>query len=1760
MASAEPSTPPSPSSSNVFSMRIVSLDYYMAAPIPGLDFGESPCFKGRKVEEVPVIRIYGSTLAGQKTCLHVHRALPYLYVPFSELQMSNEENCTREVSGAVEKALQGKYGSKRQHVHGCCLVRAKKFYGYHSHEELFVKIYIYHPTDVGRAAALLLSGSVLNISIQPYETHIPFLLQFMVLPKVALNNLRAGLVMENSSTSFASYQVGFSIWLSSTVPEAWTWTASDKVFPDDKNCTTRQSICELEGDTSIDDILNQCAKIYTSFSQTSPSAKMVQSLVPIWEEELERSGLQEYITSPDLCKPSPESVLGSMWDGCQYENTLSDIFSDAEKKSSCVSCPLDDKTTFELASKLFHDSSLMPAEGNMLSPSGTEHVQISQVSSSQSLAAIRERSIKGSDAEALGLLSWLTSSEAVSTDILDDELLSEAILNSQLLSDTYEKAYEKAHLENEVASQKECQDILDSLEDFQFDNQDEATTSAVGDTFLKVIPQIDGNSDDLNDFPRVGKTSKLGQKRKSASTSSFSEEPTGLGSANKKKRCRSWNHLPISSQQMRTDAVCYLNEQRHNTDGASSSHIEIFEAFKSETGQEIEFSEERRDPDDLARDPVRKNSCSQKTIPGYVNFVSMDVDVDLKTDQQEHDKPALLACNLVKNNNTSPYACHTTSTYRTTTCLNQHGFIEMTLNQRPPIILRSSDVFGGSELPRDIIQNTSSLSHIIDERNQVLGFPPFFGGSDVDEGVHMSYAGNLDGIPLNFRNDGSFSYLLTFALNPPSRKSVDQWLLVQKKSSGSDPLNVSELPSIKDDCPGNLSESCDGYYHDNETMEDEVLEDTVYPDSKGSFKFSSRSCEEDMMNHLGTGAYNVEYKLSAENFCDFSQITGQNEKAKLTPLSQIGFRDPASCTSRQNLTLLSLEIQAESRGTLLPDPKIDAINLICLAIQEDTGDKIKFYVISRGLDVATYDRNIVGICGCEFVSFPDEQLMLDHLVKTINFHDPDIFLGWEVQGSSLGFLAERARHLGMNLLKNISRTPDFDTKRKVNKSKENYNSSAANEITSETVIEVAIEDEWGRTHASGIHVGGRIVLNLWRLMRSEIRLNLYTVESVAEEVLRRKIPCIPCSTLNSWFSSAYPRARFRCITYVLERAHLNLLILNQLDMVNRTSELARVFGIDFFSVISRGSQFRVESMLLRLMHSQNCLALSPGYQQVAAQPAMECLPLVMEPESGFYADPVVVLDFQSLYPSMIIAYNLCYSTCLGKVFPSTGNVLGVSPFSLDPHVLLGLKSNTMLSPNGVMYVSKKVRKGVLPCLLDEILSTRVMVKKAMKKLTPSQKVLERILNARQLALKLIANVTYGYTAAGFSGRMPCAELADSIVQCGRKTLERSISFINSHSKWNARVVYGDTDSMFVLLQGRSREEAFDIGKEIALTISSMNPEPVLLKMEKVYHPCFLLTKKRYVGYSYEGPGQDKPTFDAKGIETVRRDTCPAVAKTFERSLRLFFEQQDTTQVKKYLQRQWGRILSGRVSLQDFIFAKEVRLGTYSSAPTVALPPAAIVAIKAMKADPRREPRYGERVPYVVVNGEPGARLVDMVVDPLELLEVDSPYRLNDQYYINKQIIPVLQRAFGLIDGVDLSRWFSETRRPLRPTVAKRLPLAGPLRNNRIDRYYLSRDCAVCGSLVNGPALLCHGCSNRSPSPAVAILTGRTSRLERNLCHLSEICQHCGGGDWIAEGGIKCDSLACAVFFERRKVQKELLSLSTAAAEAGLYPRCAPEWF
>ena len=159
---------------------------------------------------------------------------------------------------------------------------------------------------------------------------------------------------------------------------------------------------------------------------------------------------------------------------------------------------------------------------------------------------------------------------------------------------------------------------------------------------------------------------------------------------------------------------------------------------------------------------------------------------------------------------------------------------------------------------------------------------------------------------------------------------------------------------------------------------------------------------------------------------------------------------------------------------------------------------------------------------------------------------------------------------------------------------------------------------------------------------------------------------------------------------------------------------------------------------------------------------------------------------------------------------------------------------------------------------------------------------------------------------------------------------------------------------------------------MAKAITHMNPRPIKHKFEKVYHPCVLLAKKRYVGYKYESKDQTVPEFDAKGIETVRRDGTPAEQKIEEKALRILFETADLSQVKAYFQKECAKIMRGSVSVQDFCFAREVKLGTYSAKGP--LPPGALISAKRMQGDVRvRRRRTGARSGCGCCSGTPARR-------------------------------------------------------------------------------------------------------------------------------------------------------------------------------------------
>jgi len=860
---------------------------------------------------------------------------------------------------------------------------------------------------------------------------------------------------------------------------------------------------------------------------------------------------------------------------------------------------------------------------------------------------------------------------------------------------------------------------------------------------------------------------------------------------------------------------------------------------------------------------------------------------------------------------------------------------------------------------------------------------------------------------------------------------------------------------------------------------------------------------------------------------ELSQIDGPTQKNR----HGFKFSQKKKSTSVQHetqyMSTMALEVHVNSRGDLAPDPEQDEISSIFWCVQSDDdgvisngpkeGMRVGILLLDADGSQAERVKKQVNV---EVEHERDELELINHIIDIVRAYDPDVLTGYEVHNSSWGYLIERAR------LKYEFNLPDEFSRMK-SQSHGRFGKDA---------------DRWGFTHTSTIRVTGRHMINIWRAMRGELNLLQYTMENVVFHLLHRRVPHYGFADLTRWYKSSKPRDLAKILDYFLTRVLLDLEILDANELIPRTSEQARLLGVDFFSVFSRGSQFKVESLMFRIAKPESFVLVSPSRKQVGGQNALECLPLVMEPQSAFYNSPLLVLDFQSLYPSVMIAYNYCYSTCLGRIVSWRGtNKMGFSDFKREPRLLELVKDKLNIAPNGMMYVKPEMRKSLLAKMLGEILETRVMVKSGMK-VDKDDRTLQQLLNNRQLALKLIANVTYGYTSASFSGRMPCSEIADSIVQTGRETLEKAIALIHSVEKWGAEVVYGDTDSLFVYLKGRTRAQAFDIGNEIAKAVTDMNPRPVKLKFEKVYHPCVLLAKKRYVGFKYEHPNQTQPEFDAKGIETVRRDGTPAEQKMEEKALKLLFRTSDLSQVKAYFQSQCNKIMTGKFSVQDFCFAKEVKLGTYADKGPP--PPGALIATKRMLRDPRTEPQYGERVPYVVIAGAPGARLFERCVEPERLL-YDDYAELDAEYYISKNLIPPLERIFNLV-GANVRAWFDEMPKVQRVRGTNRTTIMEGKGRKTMESYMATSVCLVCRTKLpplassTEPALpLCVACAEDTSRTLLA-LRAKLQKVERKKSDLDAVCRNCANLAWDEE--VKCDSRDCPVFYSRIKANTKVSSV------------------
>eukprot|EP00033_Pygsuia_biforma_P006271 GCRY01006987.1.p1 GENE.GCRY01006987.1~~GCRY01006987.1.p1 ORF type:complete len:597 (-),score=200.00 GCRY01006987.1:27-1724(-) len=551
--------------------------------------------------------------------------------------------------------------------------------------------------------------------------------------------------------------------------------------------------------------------------------------------------------------------------------------------------------------------------------------------------------------------------------------------------------------------------------------------------------------------------------------------------------------------------------------------------------------------------------------------------------------------------------------------------------------------------------------------------------------------------------------------------------------------------------------------------------------------------------------------------------------------------------------------------------------------------------------------------------------------------------------------------------------------------------------------------------------------------------------------------------------------------------------------------MARVTGVPLDYLLTRGQQIKVISQLYRLTLKKDMVV--PFVQSHGSDEKYEGA-TVLEPKRGFYDKPITTLDFSSLYPSIMIAHNLCYST---HMTPQQAQ-------EMDPETFVR-------TPTGACFAKATLKQGLLPQILTELLSARKHVKGLLK--TEKDPFKKAVLNGRQLALKISANSVYGFTGAT-TGKLPCLEISSSVTAYGRQMIdhtknlvEETYSIKNGYAH-NAEVVYGDTDSVMIKFGVDNVEESMALGEKAATFVSDTFVKPIRLEFEKVYFPYLLISKKRYAGLFWTNPKKwDK--LDCKGIETVRRDNCPLVSGVVSRCLDLLLMERDVQGAINHAKTVVADLLQNKIDISQLVVTKSLAKEEYA-----AKQPHVELAERMRKRDAGSAPQLGDRVAYVIVQGPKGARAYEKSEDPIFVLENNVP--IDTQYYLQQQLTNPLMRIFEPILSNAAQELFAgaHTR-----TIQMKTSSMGGLARFTVK----TEKCLLCKvPLKKGaPQTVCEHCKQREDEAYMREIT-RSAQLEHTFSRIWAQCQQCQG---FLHQDVLCTNRDCPIFYKRVRIRKDL---------------------
>jgi DNA polymerase delta subunit 1 len=674
----------------------------------------------------------------------------------------------------------------------------------------------------------------------------------------------------------------------------------------------------------------------------------------------------------------------------------------------------------------------------------------------------------------------------------------------------------------------------------------------------------------------------------------------------------------------------------------------------------------------------------------------------------------------------------------------------------------------------------------------------------------------------------------------------------------------------------------------------------------------------------------------------------------ITPLSRDDFAP---------LRIMSFDIECYSSTGAFPDPKNphDVVFQIGMTTREFGKEGF-------------LDRKCLCLketAGPDVECFETERDLLNAFQKYLIKIDPDIITGWNIFGFDLEFMIIRATiHCGLSPVWGRIRGEVAELVEK------NLSSSAL-----------------GNNELKMVPMKGRYVFDLFQDVKREHKLESYSLNNVSKHFLNDQKNDMPVKEIFRRYRDCDPAELGEVAEYCIKDTELPHSLLHKLCQIQNVVEMAKACWVPLAFLSERGQQIKVFSQMAKKARELNFII--PTFRRPNG-PTDEQYQgaTVLEAQTGAYYTPITALDFASLYPSIMCAENLCYSTLVMNA--RYDNLPGVKYEQFGPHRFA----------QGV--------DSLLPVILMDLKAYRKKAKKLMAQAEGTP--MEAVYNGQQLAYKISMNSIYGFTGAS-KGMLPCVAIASTVTMRGRQMIEETKNYVEEHFP-GAKVRYGDTDSVMVEfdVQGRKGQDAIDYsweqGEQAAEQCTKLFKAPNDLELEKVYCPYFLYSKKRYAAKMYEKNKVGEIAFkkiDVKGLQVVRRDSCPFVRETLKKLLEMVLESSDPNPVITTAREAAKDLIQGNVPIEKLLMSKQ--LASEYKVPM----PHVTVRDKIRARAPGSEPQQGDRVSFVIVKGE--GRMYEKAEDPAWVREKNVP--LDFQYYFTNQFKKPVQDLLEPLVSSDL---------------------------------------------------------------------------------------------------------------------------------------------